>query len=123
MLFIVAALLLLISVFHSLVGERVILQRIKEADNLPKLWNSRQATFRTIQATWHLVTALWLGLAAQLVVMALRPDWAYQSLLIIFGLLFAVLTIVPLVWESGKHKSWIIFGSIAGLLLAKAYLG
>ncbi len=117
-----AALLVLMSVFHSAVGERLILTPIRQADNLPKIWNSRQATFRTIQATWHLVSVLWLGLAAYLLALEFAPAQAAWLSLIIFGAIFGVLAIVPLVWESGKHKSWIPFGLISALLFAKALL-
>lgn len=123
MLTAVAILLILISVFHSIVGERLILQPINKADNLPKIWGSRQATFRTIEATWHLVSVLWLGLAAHLLMMQFYPQCTTKSFLIIFGLIFGFLTIVPLVWSVGKHKSWLVFGLICILLLGKAYFG
>lgn len=123
MLATVAILLILLSAFHSILGERLILQPINTADNLPKIWGSRQATFRTIEATWHLVSVMWLGLAAHLLTMEFFPQYMAKSFLIIFGIIFGVLTIVPLVWSSGKHKSWIAFGLICILLLGKAYFG
>ncbi len=121
MLIVVSALLIALCLFHSILGEKFILQRVK-VETLPKMWNSHQATFRTIQATWHLVSVLWLGLALQFLIMTFRPDYGPQSLLIIFGVLFAGLAIVPLVWSAGKHKSWIAFGLIAVLLLAEAFI-
>lgn len=123
MLTIVAILLILLSAFHSILGERLILQPITEANTVPKIWGSRQATFRTIQATWHLVSVLWLGIAAYVLTMQFYPQYIAKSFLIIFGIIFGALTIVPLVWSSGKHKSWVVFGLICILLLGKAYLG
>ncbi len=110
------------SVFHSLVGERAILRPIKQADNLPPMWGERLYTFRTIQATWHLVSALWLGLAVYLLAITFVPGSAVQVSLIVFGFLFAGLAIVPLIWDSGKHKSYIPFGLISAALLASGLL-
>jgi len=121
MLIIAAILLILLSVFHSILGERLILQPTNKVDNLPKIWGSRQATFKTIQATWHLVSILWLGLAAQLLVIQFYPEAIVKSFLIIFGVIFGFLTILPLIWSAGKHKSWIAFGMLAILLLTYAY--
>ncbi|MEM6492947.1 MAG: hypothetical protein AAF650_01080 [Pseudomonadota bacterium] len=122
MLIAAAALLILMSVFHSLVGERAILRPIKEADNLPPMWGERLYTFRTIQATSHLVSALWLGLAVYFVALALAPGEAMRISLLTFGGLFAGLAIVPLMWNSGKHKSYIPFGLISAALFASAFL-
>jgi len=120
MLIIVATLLILLSAFHSLIGERQILQPINKADNLPKIWGNRQYTFRTIQATWHLVSILWSGIASYLLLIQFNPEKGTKGFLIIFGIIFAVLTILPLIWSAGKHKSWIAFGVISILLLVKA---
>ena len=110
------------SVFHSLVGERAILRPIKQADNLPPMWGERLCAFRTIQATWHLVSALWLGLAIYLLAITFVPGSAVQVSLIEFGDLFAGLAIVPLIWDIGKHKSYIPFGLISAALLASGLL-
>ena len=112
MLTTVAILLFLMSGFHSIVGERLILQPINKADNLPKIWGSRQATFRTIEASWHLVSILWVGLAIHLLTIQFYPQYTPKSFLIIFGVIFGILAIVPLVWNAGKHKSWLVFGLI-----------
>lgn len=117
-----AVLLLVMSVFHSLVGERYVLGPIKANNTLPEMWGSRVYTFRTIQATWHLVSALWLGLAVYWTALSVVPDQAVQVSLIAFGVLFGVLAIVPLVWDSGEHKSYIPFGLISVLLLASALI-
>lgn len=121
MLWIVVALLILMAAFHSIIGECLILTPVRQKAILPKIWGSEQAMFRTIQATWHLVSILWLGLSATLVTTILYPAYTAKGILYIFGSIFAVLTIVPLVWDAGKHKTWIVFGIIAGILLISAY--
>lgn len=121
MLIIVAALLIILCLFHSILGEKIILQRVKRVEDLPKIWGSQTATFRTIQVTWHLVSALWFGLALYLVAMTVYPDYLAVSFLLIFGVIFAGLTALPFIFASGKHKSWIAFGLIAAILLYQAY--
>lgn len=122
MLIIAAILLLLLSAFHSILGEKLILKPTHKKDALPKIWGSRQATYRTLQATWHLVSILWIGLAAFLLAIEFHPVNVIKSFLIIFGVIFAALTILPLIWSAGKHKSWIAFGLISILLLWKAFV-
>jgi len=122
MLILAAVLLIVMSVFHTVVGERFVLGPIKQVDNLPTMWGSSLYTFRTIQATWHLVSALWLGLASYLLAIVFAPERAVQVSLITFGALFAGLAIVPLVWDSGKHRSYIPFGLISAALLASAFV-
>ena len=122
MLIAAAVLLIIMSVFHTVIGERTILQPIKQADSLPPIWDSRLYTFRTLQATWHLVSALWLGLAVYFLALSIAPDQAVQISLVTFGVLFGGLAIVPLVWDSGKHKSYIPFGLISVALFATALL-
>ena len=121
MLWIPIALLLMMSVFHSIIGERYILQPVKAKATLPPMWGSSEATFRTIQATWHLVSALWFGLAAYLVVLEMFSEWSGRGFLIIFGVIFGILAIVPLVWDAGKHKTWIVFGIVSGVLLVSGF--
>ena len=122
MLVAAAILLIVMSLFHSVVGERAILQPIKRADTLPPIWGSRLYTFRTIQATWHLVSALWLGLAIYFLALSLAPKEATRVSLLSFGVIFAILTIAPLVWDSGKHRSYIPFGLISAALFASVLL-
>ncbi|MEO1250842.1 MAG: hypothetical protein AAFW81_00670 [Pseudomonadota bacterium] len=122
MLIAAAALLIAMALFHSIIGERAILRPISQADNLPKIWNSRQATFRTLQATWHLVSILWIGIAAQLLAMSFYPERGASSFVIVFGAVFAGLAITPLVWNAGKHKTWIPFGLISILLFASLFV-
>ena len=120
MLWVAIGLLVIMALFHTLIGERYILQPVKNQAQLPKLWGSEQATFRTIQATWQLVSVLWLGLAATLTAIQLAPENAIRITLFVFAGVFGVLAIVPLVWDAGKHKTWIVFGLITASLLAGA---
>jgi uncharacterized Tic20 family protein len=120
MLWIAITLLTLMAAFHTIIGERFVLQPIKKTAQLPKMWGSEQATFRTLQATWHLVSALWLGIAGVLIAIELEPENATRLTLFIFAGIFAALAIVPLIWNAGKHQTWIAFGLIAASLLAGA---
>lgn len=122
MLIFVAIALVLMSVFHTVVGERYILGPLSKSEGLPALWGSPLFLLRTIKATWHLVSGLWLGLAVYFASLALIPDLAIAVSLATFACLFGGLAIVPLVWPSGKHKSWIVFGLISLALGVAAFL-
>ena len=113
---IVAGLLLLMSLFHSIIGERFVLGPLKRTENLPSMWGSQQLFFVTIQATWHLVSALWLGIAVTLVAFHIYPGLSAQAFLLVFAVLFSGLAAVPFLTRSTKHKTWIVFLLIAGLL-------
>jgi len=121
MLIIPAILLIFMTLFHTILGEKYVLGPIKTSNTLPKLWGSKETTFRTIQATWHLVSALWFGLAATLLAIQFFPALSIRLFLVIFGFLFAVLSIVPFVMKAGEHRTWIIFGTISALLFWSAF--
>ncbi|MEM0929774.1 MAG: hypothetical protein AAGI89_10845 [Pseudomonadota bacterium] len=113
---VVAGLLLLMSLFHSIIGERFVLGPLKRTENLPAMWGSQQIFFVTIQATWHLVSALWLGIAVTLVAFHIYPGMTAQAFLLVFAVLFGGLAVVPFLTGATKHKTWIVFGLIAVLL-------
>ncbi|MEO1658025.1 MAG: hypothetical protein AAFR65_09905 [Pseudomonadota bacterium] len=118
---VVAGLLVLMSLFHSIIGERFILGPLKRTENLPKLWDSEHLFFVTIQATWHLVSGLWIAIAATLVAYYLYPEKAAQAFLAVFAVHFVGLAVVPFLTGSTKHKTWIVFLAMAGLLGWSAY--
>ncbi|MEM6912367.1 MAG: hypothetical protein AAF511_00160 [Pseudomonadota bacterium] len=112
---VVAGLLVFMSFFHTFIGERYILGPLKRTDNLPEIMNSQRLFFVTIQATWHLVSVLWLGVAAQLMSLYFYPDMAGRSFLIIFAVLFSGLAVTPFLINATQYKTWIAFALIGGL--------
>lgn len=108
-----AALLVLISAAHSVLGERYILTRLFRRDSLPKLFGSDWFTRRTLRFAWHLTSVAWLGLAGVLVVVA-RGGGGGRVLGVVAAT-FLVTGLVALVASRGRHLSWLVFLAVAAL--------
>jgi hypothetical protein len=106
-----AALLVVIGLAHSYLGERYILVRLFRRD-LPALFGDDRFTKRTLRFAWHVTTVAWWGLAALL---ASGLDAPRTSLRIIAAT-FLLTGVVALAWSRGRHLSWVVFLAIAGLV-------
>lgn len=112
LLYAAAVLILIISLVHSVLGEKYIIARLLRRDNLPRLFGSDVFTRRTLRCAWHLTTVAWLGFAAILVAMA-RPALDTSTLGVIIGLTFLLHFLIAIIGTRGKHLSWIVFLGIA----------
>ena len=111
-----AALMIALGIAHSVLGERYILTRLFKRNDLPKLFGSANFTKDTLRFAWHITTITWWGIAALFIVMAQMPITTAQ-VSFIFGVMFLVSGIIALVASRGRHFSWIVFLTVAGLLL------
>ncbi|WP_125716682.1 hypothetical protein [Pseudoalteromonas rubra] len=116
LLYIAAALLILVSLAHSYLGERFILIRLFKRDNLPELFGSSVFTIRTLRFAWHLTSIAWLGFAALLIALA-SPKFAPTMLLQIIAATFVLHSALALVLSRGKHWSWLLFAVVSVLLI------
>ena len=101
-----AAMILLLGLAHSVLGERYLLRRLFRRPDLPHLFGSDDFTKRTLRFAWHLTTIAWWGLAALIV--KLGQGEARDSLLIISVTAF-LSAVIALVGSRGRHLSWIVF--------------
>lgn len=111
-----AALVVALSLAHSWLGERYLLQRLFRRDDLPRLFGSADFTRRTLRFAWHVTSVAWLGLAAVLVVLA-RPPISANALGLAVGLAFLVQGVVALVGSRGRHLSWPAFLAVGVLAI------
>ncbi|RZM84676.1 hypothetical protein C3B51_02340 [Pseudoalteromonas rubra] len=116
LLYLAAALLILVSLAHSYLGERFILIRLFKRDNLPELFGSSDFTIRTLRFAWHLTSIAWLGLAALLIALA-SPKFTPTILLQIIAATFVLHSALALVLSRGKHWSWLLFAVVSVLLI------
>ncbi|MCG7535167.1 hypothetical protein [Pseudoalteromonas sp. OOF1S-7] len=116
LLYIAAALLMLVSLAHSYLGERYILTRLFKRNNLPHLFGSSDFTIRTLRFTWHLTSVAWLGFAALLIALA-APEFTHTHLLYITAVTFTLHSLIALFISKGKHWSWLLFALVSMLLL------
>jgi hypothetical protein len=117
-LLIAAALLLLLGLVHSVLGERYILVRLFRRDNLPRLFGSDVFTKRTLRFAWHLTTVVWLGVAVLLVRMAGVQTLGAPEIGGTVAATAGVSALVALVGSRARHPAWIVFLVVAGLVWA-----
>ncbi|MFC3034070.1 hypothetical protein ACFOEE_16315 [Pseudoalteromonas fenneropenaei] len=102
-----ALLLVLVSVAHSYLGERYILQRLFKRE-LPKLFGSDDFTKRTLRFAWHLTSVAWLGFAVILLILA-EPNAKVEMIAQVIAITFLLHFAMALFGSRGKHLSWLVF--------------
>ena len=113
-LLIAAALLVAIAAAHSVLGERYILMRLFQRENLPRLFGSDWFTKRTLRFAWHVTSVTWLGFAA-LLVLAGAGASSTGTVLAVVAMTFLVTGMIAAVASRGRHLSWIVFLAVAAL--------
>ena len=114
-LVIAAALMVLLAVAHSYLGERYILIRLFRRSDLPKLFGGTDFTRRTLRFAWHITSVFALGFAAILVLLtSSAPDVARNTARVI-AVSSLVCGFVALIGSRARHLSWIVFFAAAAL--------
>jgi hypothetical protein len=113
MLLVGTLLLILIGFIHSFFGEKYILIRLFNRDNLPKLFGSDWFTKRILRFAWHLTTIAWWGFAAILYFLYNPSENVRSEILITIAMVFTISGVVSFCFSHGKHLSWLFFFSIA----------
>lgn len=103
-----------IGLIHSVLGERLIFKRMRSGGAIPTSGGNilREPHVRILWATWHLATAMGIGIAALLFWLALPSSAPPGRLPIAVVVIAAALagSGLVLVGTKGKHPGW------AGLL-------
>ncbi len=120
MLYIGFILSVLIGIIHSYLGEKYILIRLFKRENLPKLFGSDLFVKRSLRFSWHLTTVAWWGLGAILLVYASEVENVKNSILLTISVVFIASGALSAGFTRGKHLSWIVFWSIAGICIYTA---
>ena len=116
LLYLAAFLILLVSLAHSVLGERYILIRLFRRGDVPKIRGSVELTKLTLRFAWHLTSLVWLGMAAILLNIA-HPPVTTASLGLITGCCFFLQFLTAVIASRGRHFSWIFFLAIGLLIL------
>jgi hypothetical protein len=117
-LYLAAALIVVVSLAHSYLGERYLLVRLFRKAELPKLFGGTEFTKQTLRFAWHVTSVSWLGLAGVLLVIASGPGREREVLWVVAAT-FAAHFAIALAGSRGKHLSWVVFLAI-GILSAYA---
>jgi hypothetical protein len=115
-----AILSVLVSIAHSVLGERYILTRLFHRSSLPELFGSDLFTRQTLRFAWHLSSVAWIGLAGVLVSLTIPDPLASRdTTLFIISITFLIHAVITLMATRGRHLAWIVFLAIA----AAAWMG
>ncbi|MBN8727752.1 MAG: hypothetical protein J0H15_08630 [Xanthomonadales bacterium] len=117
MLHVAAALIALLGIAHSVLGERYILVRLFRRE-LPPLFGGTGFTRRTLRFAWHLTTVLFVALAA--VLAQLAGPYSTAALAGTIGVALLLSGLLSLFISRGRHLSWLVLLTAAGLCLATA---
>lgn len=102
-----AAILCLLAIAHSVLGERFIITRLLRRDEVPKLFGSNVFTKQTIRYCWHLTTVIGLGMAYLLVQIGDGQNEA--ALVRTLAVTMFASSILAVVVTRGRHLSWVGF--------------
>ena len=112
MFYLAAALIFLVGIAHSYLGEKYILVRLFRNGKVPHLFGGPQFTKDTLRFAWHITTLAWFGLALVLCHLA-SDEISTRVIGNIIGLTFFVHFLLALIASKGKHLSWVIFLGVA----------
>jgi hypothetical protein len=115
MLGVAAALCVLIGTIHSYLGERFILIRLFRNQNIPQLFGSDYFTKRTLRFAWHITTVAWFGFGYILFVISQGNENITRAVLFTISIAFFITGALAFGFTRGRHISWLVFWTIAGL--------
>lgn len=121
MLYVASALMAMLAVGHSIIGERRLIGPLARRDDLPPLFGTVALSAATLRFAWHVTSLLGLGFAAVLLVVALGGS--LQAVVCTIGLTLIVSGVLPLVYTRGRHLAWVIFFAAGALCVLWACLG
>lgn len=114
MLFVAAALVAVIGVAHSILGEIYILHPLYRQPNLPKL-RGAEFPLSTIRFAWHVTSLLLLGVAV--VLLQVASGISVDAVVAAIGWTLLACSALPLIYSRGKHPSWILLLSAGAACL------
>jgi len=110
-----AAVIVLLAIAHSYLGERILIGPLQRRDDLPPMMGDTTLSKRTLRFAWHVTSVLALGLAGLLLLLARYEQDTLTAARIIAATL-ALSGLLSLVIARGRHPAWILF--FAAALLA-----
>jgi hypothetical protein len=120
-----AVLAFAVGIVHSVLGERLIFQRMRAAGVIPTNGGQvlREPHVRILWASWHVLTAMGWCVAVVLLWLAL-PSSSYLSQSLVAKAVVAsmlVSSILVLVGTKGRHLGWVGLLGVAILAAAGSY--
>jgi len=123
MLIIASALIIIIGLAHSWLGEKKLIQPVMGLEVFPALLGSPETAKSTLRVSWHLLTLCWWAVAGLLFYYANSNLPAPIPLLWMITGVFSISGLAALYFSRGKHKSWVIFFAVASITGWMAWMG
>jgi hypothetical protein len=116
-----AVVLVICAGVHSIVGERLLIIPLLKRE-LPPFFGSVPLARRTLRMAWHILTVVWLGMAA-LLVLAANPlaDLRAGVPIVLAGVCLTMAALSLAVTRGAHLLSWMGSLTVAGLILFGAY--
>lgn len=105
-LWLAVALISLLALGHSVLGERYILIRLFRRADLPHLFGSDIFTRRTLRFAWHLTSVVWWGVAVVIVCLAHGDTVGALRVLAITSVVSGLIAAIA---SRGRHLAWMVF--------------
>ena len=117
---IAAILLVLVGLFHTVLGGKHLIAPILKQAQMPSILGSREMSRVTLRAGWHLLTVMWFALASVLILETMQVS-DYRTLARwVLGGTFVFCGVMAVILSRGKHLSWAFFFPIGGIFLWQA---
>ena len=114
LLSIAAALLAVIGLAHSFLGERYVFRRLFQLADLPLLRNDRTYTERVLRYAWHLTSLAWWAFAALSLCLAYSPH-NIRLLGVLLGMASILSGLLVLITVGTRHPAWWLFLIVGAL--------
>jgi hypothetical protein len=112
-----AALTLLISGFHSWLGERILIGPLLAAETRRGLLRESLFARRTLRGAWHLTTLFWWAIAGIFAILAADPmapgSPQDRRILAVLAGAFLATGLLILIGSRGRHLAWPLFLAVA----------
>lgn len=115
MLLLAAALTIFIGLAHSYLGEKWLIGPIIAQERLPVPKRSQTFAKQTLRFAWHITSLAWWAIAGLMIYIHFVPGGALTGFLWMCAILFGITGLIPIIVGKGRHKSWIVFLSIAAI--------
>ena len=118
-LLIASILLFVVAIGHSVLGEMLLLNYLKNVTGLPHIFKSDAFAKNTLRFVWHITSAIGLALAGILFCLC-RLEFLNPAEILMVKIIAASMFasfLLSLIIARGKHLSWIAFLAIGVLCL------
>ncbi len=120
MLLSAALLTLLLAAMHSVLGGRRLIAPLVKQDKFPIILGSEARARITLRVGWHVLSLMWVGIAALLAAMHFGAAATSQAFLIMVATTFGLSGIAAFWLSQARHLSWVLFLPIAALCAMSA---